>query len=116
MTTTNPTLLKMPLARDGDKTAIPETAGSTTGDFSQQYGFQEINQLPLGAGGSAPKRSDFNGAFNLLGGVAFYAQKGWTFHYDSTQDYYLGCVVIDPADGNRYECIADMAAGTVAPH
>lgn len=116
MTTTNPTLLKMPLARDGDKTAIPETAGSTTGDFSQQYGFQEINQLPLGAGGIAPKRNDFNGVFNLLSGLGFFAQKGWTFHYDSTQDYYLGCVVIDPADGNRYECIADMAAGTVAPH
>lgn len=118
MTTTNPTLLKMPLARDGDKTAIPETAGSTTGNFSQQYGFQEINQLPLGAGGIAPKRNDFNGVFNLLSGLGFFAQKGWTFHYDSTQDYYLGCVVIDPADGKRYECIADMAAGdnAVAPH
>ena len=116
MTTTNPTLLKMPLARDGDKTAIPETTGSTTGDFSQQYGFQEINQLPLGAGGVAPKRDDFNGVFNLLSGLDFFAQKGWTFHYDNTQDYYLGCVIIDPADGNRYECIADMPAGTVAPH
>lgn len=116
MTTTNPTLLKMPLARDGDKTAIPETAGSTTGDFSEQYGFQQINQLPLGAGGIAPKRNDFNGVFNLLGGINFFAQKGWTFHYDSAQAYYLGCVVIDPADGKRYECIADMPAGTVAPH
>lgn len=112
----NPNLLAMPLARDGDKTTIPKTTGSTTGDFSQQYGFQQINQLPLGAGGIAPKRNDFNGAFNLLGGVAFYAQKGWTFKYDSTQDYYKGCIVIDPSDGNKYECIADMSAGTVAPH
>ena len=112
----NPTLLKMPLAADGEKTTIPETTGSTTGDFSQQYGFQQINALPLQAGGIAPKREDFNGAFNLLGGVAFYAQKGWVFEYDSTQDYYKGCIVTDPADGNKYECIADMAAGTVAPH
>lgn len=116
MTTQNPELLKMPLARDGDKTAIPETSGATTGDFSQQYGFQQINSLPLGAGGKAPKRNDFNGIFNLLSNINFYAQKGWTFHYDSTQDYYLGCLVIDPADGKRYECIADMPAGTVAPH
>jgi hypothetical protein len=112
----NPTLLKMPLATDGERATIPETTGSTTGNFSQQYGFQQINALPLQAGGIAPKREDFNGAFFLLGGVAFYAQKGWTFYYDSTQDYYLGCVVIDPADGNRYECIADMPAGTVEPH
>ena len=112
----NPTLLKMPLAADGEKATIPETTGSTTGEFSQQYGFQAINALPLQAGGIAPKREDFNGAFNLLGGVAFYAQKGWVFAYDTTQDYYKGCIVIDPADGNKYECIADMAAGTIAPH
>jgi hypothetical protein len=112
----NPTLLKMPLATDGEKATIPETTGSTTGEFSQQYGFQAINALPLQAGGIAPKREDMNGVFNLLGGVAFYAQKGWVFAYDSTQDYYKGCIVIDPADGNKYECIADMAAGTVAPH
>jgi microcystin-dependent protein len=105
----------MPLARDGDKTAIPDTAGSTTGDFSQQYGFQEINQLPLGAGGIAPKRNDFNGVFNLLGGVAFMAQKGFTFNWDSTQDYYVGCVVIDATDGLRYECIADVTANSTAP-
>ena len=112
----NPTLLKMPLAADGEKATIPETTGSTTGEFSQQYGFQAINALPLQAGGVAPKREDFNGAFNLLGGVAFYAQKGWVFEYDSTQDYYKGCIVTDPADGNKYECIADMVAGTIAPH
>lgn len=112
----NPTLLKMPLATDGEKATIPETTGSTTGKFSQQYGFQAINALPLQAGGVAPKREDFNGAFNLLGGVAFYVQKGWIFEYDSAQDYYKGCIVTDPADGNKYECIADMAAGTIAPH
>jgi microcystin-dependent protein len=106
----------MPLARDGEKNTLPETTGATTGEFSQQYGFQQINSTPLTAGGKAPDRKDINGVFNLLSGIAYYAQKGWTFHYDSTQDYYLGCVVIDPADGNRYECIADMAAGTVAPH
>ena len=114
--TTNPELLKTPLAKNAEKNVIPETTGETTGLFSQDLGFQEINSTPLTAGGKAPDRKDFNGVFNLLGGVAFYAQKGWTFHYDSTQDYYIGCLVIDPADGKRYECIADMPAGTVAPH
>ena len=111
---TNPTLLAMPLAENGTKNVIPETQ-ATAGDglFSQSTGFPAETSLPLGAGGVAPSREDFNGMANLLGGVAFYAQKGFTFNYDATQDYYAGCVVID--GGNRYLCIADMAAGTIAP-
>ena len=114
--TANPTLLSMPLAQNGQKNVIP-TSQETAGDglFSQSTGFPAETSLPLGAGGKAPSREDFNGMANLLGGVAFYAQKGWTFQYDATQDYYVGCVVIDPSDGLRYECIADMAAGTIAP-
>lgn len=115
--TANPTLLSMPLAQNGQKNVIPETQ-VTAGDglFSQSTGFPAETSLPLGAGGVAPSREDFNGMANLLGGVAYYAQKGFTFNYDAAQDYYTGCIVIDPNDGNRYLCIADMAAGTVAPH
>lgn len=113
---TNPTLLSMPIAENGTKNTIPETQATPgNGLMSQSTGFPAECSLPLGAGGIAPDRADFNGAFNLLSGVAFMAQKGFTFNYDSTQDYYKGCVVIDPTDGNRYLCIADMAAGTVAP-
>jgi hypothetical protein len=112
----NPALLKMPLATDGDKATIPETSGATTGEFSQQYGFQQINALPLQAGGIAPRREDFNGAFYLLSGIAFMAQKGFPFRYDAAQDYYTGCVVVDPSDNEQYVCISDMTAGTVSPH
>ena len=111
----NPELLKMPLARDGQKSTIPETTDASTGLFSQQYGWQSINSLPPQAGGKAVKREDFNGAFNLLGGIAFMAQKGFTFNFDDTQDYYAGCVVIDTTDGQKYECIADVTAGGSAP-
>jgi microcystin-dependent protein len=111
----NPTLLKMPLAIDGDRATIPETSGSTTGEFSQKFGFQQITSLPLQAGGKAPRREDFNGAFNLLGGVVFYAQKGWTFKYDDTQAYYAGCVVVDSTNGKTYKCINDVAADNGAP-
>jgi len=114
--TANPTLLSMPLAQNGQKNTIPATQ-ATAGDglFSQSTGFPAETSLPLGAGGKAPSREDFNGMANLLGGVAFMAQKGFTFNYDAEQDYYKGCVVIDPTDELRYECIADMAAGTIAP-
>ena len=113
---TNPTLLSMPIAANGTKNTIPETQATPgNGAMSQSTGFPAECSLPLGAGGVAPDRADFNGAFNLLSGVAFYAQKGFTFVYDATQDYYEGCVVIDPTDGNRYLCVADMTAGTLAP-
>ena len=111
----NPELLKMPLARDGQKNTIPETATASAGIFSQQYGWQSINALPPQAGGKAVKREDFNGAFNLLGGIAFMAQKGFTFKWSAEQDYYAGCVVIDDTDGLRYECIADVTANDTAP-
>lgn len=111
----NPELLKMPLARDGQKSTIPETTDASTGLFSQQYGWQSISSLPPQAGGKAVKREDFNGAFNLLGGIAFMAQKGFTFNFDAAQDYYAGCVVIDTTDNQKYECIADVAAGGSVP-
>ena len=110
----NPTLLSMPIAENGTKNIIPENQATPgNGLMSQSTGFPAECSLPLGAGGVAPDRADFNGAFYLLGGVAFMAQKGFTFNYDATQDYYAGCVVMD--GGNKYLCIADMPAGTVAP-
>jgi hypothetical protein len=115
MTATNPELLKMPLARDGEKNAIPETTGSTTGLFSQQYGFQSINSLPLTAGGKAISRLDFNGCMNLLSTLLFYSQRGFTFVYDEGMDYLEGCKVIDPNNGYEYRCKADVAAGTGLP-
>jgi microcystin-dependent protein len=111
----NPTLLKMPLAIDGDRATIPEASGSTTGEFSQKFGFQQITSLPLQAGGKAPRREDFNGAFNLLGGIAFFAQKGWRFTYDAGQEYYAGCVVRDTSNGKSYLCIADVSADAGLP-
>jgi hypothetical protein len=111
----NPTLLQMPLAVNGDKNTIPVETASNTGLFSQKYGFQSINSLPLSAGGKAISRHDYNGAMYLLSNILFYAQKGYTFEFDSTQDYFTGCEVIDPADGNKYRCIVDVAAEGDSP-
>ena len=112
---TNPTLLAMPLAENGTKNVIPATQ-ATAGDglFSQSTGFPAETSLPLGAGGVAPSREDFNGMANLLGGVAFYSQKGWIFQWDVGQDYYVGCEVID--NGMKYRALTDVSAGGTAPH
>lgn len=112
---TNPTLLTQPIAANGAKNVIPNTT-STAGAMSQDQGFPAETALPLGAGGVAPSREDFNGAFNLLSGILFMAQKGFVFNFDNMQDYYVGCVVVDPADGEKYECIVDAPAGTGEPH
>lgn len=111
----NPTLLSMPLCQDAEKNVIPETDAGTSGLFSEQYGWQEINSLPLSAGGKAPNRRDFNGVFALLGGIAYACQRGYTFEWDATQDYEVGCIVIDSTDGKRYECIADVSANVTPP-
>ena len=112
---TNPTLLSVPIAENGTKNNIPINQ-QTTGQMSQNAGFPPETSLPLGAGGIPPTREDMNGALNLISKLVFYAQKGFFFQYDPEQDYYKGCCVIDPANNERYECIADMTAGTVAPH
>ncbi|MBQ5901094.1 MAG: tail fiber protein, partial [Clostridia bacterium] len=113
---TNPTLLTMPIAKNGQKNTIPATqAAAGDGLLSQSTGFPPETALPLGAGGKAPTREDFNGALNLLSNIAFYSQKGWTFQYDANQAYYKGCIVMDATDGKRYECINDVAAGTILP-
>ena len=112
---TNPTLLTQPIAANGAKNVIPNTT-STAGAMSQDQGFPAETALPLGAGGVAPSREDFNGAFNLLSGIVFMAQKGFVFNFDNMQDYYVGCVVIDTTDGQKYECIVDAPAGTGEPH
>lgn len=111
----NPTLLKTPIASGGDKNTIPETTGSTTGLLSQEKGWQQINSLPINAGGIAPSRLDFNGVFNLLSNILFYAQKGWQWEFDETQSYFAGCTVKDTVDGKTYVCIADVSASTTHP-
>ena len=111
----NPTLLEMPIARDGAKNSIPSTTSPTTGLLSQQYGWQDINSMPVQQGGKAPSRLDFNGVLNLLSNILFYAQKGWQFEWDSSQAYYAGCVVKDTSDGKMYQCLNDVTS-TTAPH
>jgi len=116
MITTNPTLLAMPIAVNGTKNTIPATqAAAGDGLLSQSTGFPPETALPLGAGGKAPTREDFNGALNLLSDIAFYAQKGWFFQFDDTQAYFAGCVVRDTTDGVLYEAINDVAAGGDVP-
>lgn len=110
----NPTLLTSPIAENGDKNVIPATTGASTGLLDQEHGFQQINELPLQAGGLPPQRKDFNGAFNLLSKILFYAQKGYVFEYDENQDYYAGCITKD-TDGGLYCVNTDVSPSSTHP-
>lgn len=111
----NPALLSVPLCRDAEKNTIPVTDNGTTGKFSEQYGWQGINSLPLSAGGKAVERLDFNGVLALLGGIDYMTQRGYTFEYDNTLPYVAGCIVVDPLDGKTYRCINDVPIGASNP-
>jgi hypothetical protein len=111
----NPTLLSVPLCRDAEKNTIPVTDNGTTGKFSEQYGWQGINSLPLSAGGKAVERLDFNGVLALLGGIDYMTQRGYTFEYDNSLPYVVGCIVVDPLDGKTYRCINDVPIGASNP-
>lgn len=110
----NPTLLTQPFAANGDKNVIPNTT-AVQGAFSQDKGFPAECSLPLGAGGVAPSRQDFNGAFNMLSSLMYYTQKGYTWHWDAGQEYFVDCVVVDDTDGKMYRCINNVAAGGSVP-
>ena len=109
---TNPTLITTPFAQSGDKTTPPNTNTPSDGRFSQTLGFPPVTAIPPRSGGKAPKREDFNGAFNMLSNIVFYAQKGWIFQWDNSQSYYAGCIV--RYNGNLYECTSDVTS-TTAP-
>jgi hypothetical protein len=111
----NPTLLTMPLCVNADKNTIPSTDAGTSGLFSEEYGWQNINSLPLASGGKAPNRRDFNGVFALLGGIAYACQRGQSFEWVNTLPYLAGCVVTDPLDGNKYNAKNDVPAGGSNP-
>lgn len=91
------------LVNSGDANTIPDDTTAGTGDFSFEEGFPQITQIPLGAGGIAPDRKDFNGVFKLLGAWIYYAQNGGVSTFSSSYDYVKGRVILY-TDGNIYKC------------
>ena len=70
--------------------------------------FPQITQVPLSAGGVAPRRIDFNSLFKLLADNIYYYQNGGVFEYSDTADYEKGAIV--RYNDNIYLCIQDNSA------
>ena len=77
-TLNTPSALSQPIAQNGDKNTIPVTNDQSLGLMSQSTGFPPITSTRIADGGKAPRRADFNGAFNLLSQQHYFFQNGGT--------------------------------------
>ena len=77
-TLNNPDVLTQPIATNGDKNAVPSTNDPSQGLMSQSLGFPPICSTRIADGGKAPRRADFNGAFNLISQHHYFLQNGGT--------------------------------------
>ena len=107
-----PTKWQTSLVNSGDANVIPQSTPVGTGEASFEDGFPPITQVPIGAGGQAPDRKDFNGLFKILGDWIFFNQNGGVSTYSEDFDYVAGRVV--SYNDNIYKCIhANGASSTV---
>lgn len=77
-TLNTPDVLTQPIATNGTKNSIPNTNDQSLGLMSQSTGFPAICSERIADGGKAPRRADFNGAFNLVSQHHFFLQNGGT--------------------------------------
>ena len=107
-----PTKWQTSLVNSGDANVIPQNTPAGTGEASFEDGFPPITQVPIGAGGQAPDRKDFNGLFKILGDWIFFNQNGGVSTYSEDFDYIAGRVVL--YNDNLYKCIqANGVSSTV---
>lgn len=110
-----PTKWQTSLVNSGDANTIPQSTPVGTGEASFDAGFPQITQVPIGAGGIAPDRKDFNGLFKILGDWIFFNQNGGVSTYSADYDYVAGRVV--SYNDNIYKCIQanGVSSTVVAP-
>lgn len=93
---TNPDLILIPFAQDGDKNTIPLELG--IGDpvyrASLKAGFPPDTRIPKDIGGEPPDGLDFNGILNILSQAIVFMQKGNAYQFDaSLAPYPIGALV-----------------------
>lgn len=111
MKPTQPTLIPMPFAQNGNKNTIPENGTEGKGDASFSLGFPQITETPLSIGGLPPSRKDFNGIFNLLSMFAFWGQSGGKFSWSNKLNYAPPAVIYH--NGVLWWCVKENGTDTV---
>ena len=110
-----PDFIPSPFAANGDRNTLPESSVSAA---SWDDGFPAVTAMPLGAGGVAPDRKDFNAILYVLSLFAYFAQTGGLWTYSATQEYTPPALIYDATDGNLYVCVAanGPSGTTIAPN
>jgi hypothetical protein len=111
MKPTQPTLIPMPFAQNGNKNTIPENGTEGKGDASFSLGFPQITETPLSIGGLPPSRKDFNGIFNLLSMFAFFGQSGGKFAWSNKLNYMPPAIIYH--NGVLWWCVKENGTDTV---
>lgn len=111
MKPTQPNLIPMPFAQNGNKNTIPENGTEGKGDASFSLGFPQITETPLSIGGLPPSRKDFNGIFNLLSMFAFFGQSGGKFSWSDKLNYALPAIIYH--NGVLWWCVKENGTDTV---
>lgn len=110
---TNPPIIPVPFATNGQKNAIPQNAGTVgSANASWDQGFPGITMIAKQAGGKPPLGKDFNGVLNQLSSNAFFAQSGCVYAWSDTLNYLAGCHA-QGTDGHEY--IALQPSGPDVP-
>ena len=102
---TQPTKWSAPLGSGADVQELPDD-DLRYASFSKI--FPQITQVPLSAGGVAPRRIDFNSLFKLLADNIYYYQNGGVFEYSDKADYDKGSIV--RYNDKIYLCIQENSA------
>lgn len=99
-----PKTILSPVAQNGDKNEIPQSAAQDKGELSYDSGFPYITQVPIEAGGVAPDRKDFNGILNEISQHLFFLQNGGRYQWQDSLDYEIGAVVLG-SNGILYKAL-----------
>lgn len=88
-----PEIMPLPIAQNGNRNIIPLTT-ETAGLLTYNEGFPPITEVSVKAGGKAPQRLDFNGAFYALSQHLFFLQAGGQYQWSAELDYNVGAVIL----------------------
>lgn len=93
---TNPDLIPVPFAANGDKNTIPLDRIASDPVYMATWlnGFPSDTRIPEDIGGEAPDGLDFNGLFNALSQAVVFLQRGNNYQFDDgLSPYPLGALV-----------------------
>ena len=99
-----PNFIPEPFAVNGDRNSIP--TATMGGAASWRLGFPPITALPLGAGGVAPDRKDFNAVLYALSASAVFSQAGGIWTYSDSINYEPPALIYSDVDDTFYICVA----------